>query len=77
MAIKTTAEQLSQLEEAIDAIEQGHQSWTVDGRIFTKGRLRDYYKERARLESKYNDEGQGGTAASTAPKVSYAQMTGF
>ena len=52
MALLTTTQQLENIEAAIVAIENGAQSYEIDGREFTRGTLSTYYRERRVLEKK-------------------------
>lgn len=58
---RTTQQQLDDLDAAITAIEGGAQSFTVLGRLYQRGNIRDYYEERDRLERKLEREKRGGS----------------
>lgn len=57
---KTYAEQLAQVEAAIEAIEQRGQSYTINGRSLNRGDLKTLYGERKRLTTLAAREARGG-----------------
>jgi len=60
MAERTLAQKIEDLDAAIEAIETGAQSITVDGRTYTRANLRELYLRQDRLESKANKADGGG-----------------
>jgi len=57
---KTYAQQLDDVQAAIDAIEQRNQSYTINGRSMTHGDLKTLYAERKRLTTLVAREARGG-----------------
>jgi len=57
---KTYADQLTQVEAAIEAIEQRGQSYTISGRSLSRGDLKTLYAERKRLTTLAAREARGG-----------------
>jgi hypothetical protein len=53
MAIQTTEEQLEQVQTAITAVLNG-QSYTIDGRTFTRANLESLEKRETRLKEEYS-----------------------
>lgn len=61
MAIQTTTEQLEAVQTAITAVLSG-QSYTIDGRTFTRANLDSLQKREDKLKKEYNAE-QGSKQA--------------
>jgi hypothetical protein len=57
---RTLAAQLTSVQEAIEAIEMGHQSYTIDGVTFTRASLDTLYKREQRLLNKIAREENKG-----------------
>ena len=55
MAIKTTEEQLEEVQTAITAV-LNNQSYTIDGRTFTRASLDALEKREKRLKEEYNED---------------------
>jgi hypothetical protein len=55
MAIQTTEEQLEAVQSAITAVLSG-QSYTIDGRTFTRAQLSQLQTREDRLKEEYNEE---------------------
>ena len=70
MAIQTTEEQLEAVQTAITAVLNG-QSYTIDGRTFTRANLEALEKRETRLKEEYN-ESQG-----TKQVVQSFNLSGF
>lgn len=60
MAVRTLAEQLESVQSAIEAIEGGAQSYTIEGFAYTRGTLKTLYDREARLLSRIAKEQAGG-----------------
>jgi len=73
MAIKTTLEQLEEVQAEITAVLTGAQSYTLDGRTVMRARLKELETREEKLLARYKEE----TSPSSAPKVSYANLGGF
>ncbi len=73
MAVKTTTEQLEEVQGAITALMTGSQSYTIDGRTVTRADLKALNTREETLLYRYNIE----TNPTTAPKVSSASMGAF
>lgn len=58
---RTTQQQLDAVDGAIAAIEGGAQSFSVLGRLYQRGNLRDLYAERTRLQQQLEREARGGS----------------
>ena len=56
MAIKTTEEQLEEVQAAITALMTGSQSYTIDGRTVTRASLEALEKREIRLKAMYAEE---------------------
>ena len=57
MALKTTLEQLEEVQTAISTIlNGGAQSYTIAGRTFTRANLKDLEDREKRLQKQYNQE---------------------
>lgn len=68
MALKTTSEQLEEVQTAILSVCNA-QSYTIDGRTFTKANLNELSaREELLLKRYYNEQG-------TSPRVSFAQFS--
>lgn len=70
MAIKTTTEQLEEVQTAITAV-MGNQSYTVDGRTFTRADLSALHDRETVLIRRYNQE-----VAFVRPRVSTMNYRG-
>lgn len=57
---RSLAQQLDDLDAAIEAIEKGAQSFSRGDRMYTRGQLSAYYAERIRLEAKVTSSDKGG-----------------
>ena len=71
MALQTTAEQLEAVQTAITAV-MSNQSYTIDGRTFTRASLRDLQDREDILLKRYNRE-----TAKNRPRVSKIQFGDF
>lgn len=60
MAIETYTVQLERVQAAIAAIEDGAQSYSIAGRLYTRGSLDALYKREERLRPKADREARGG-----------------
>ena len=67
MALKTTLEQLLEVQSAITAV-LSNQSYTLDGRSVTRAQLKDLYSMQKDLQKQYNKE------IGTRPRVSSAKF---
>ena len=65
MALKTTLQQLEDVQAAISAAERG-QSYTVDGLTVTRGNLAALYARETMLLDRYRRETGGGSCTNTA-----------
>lgn len=65
---KTTAQQLDQVQAAIESIELGGQAYEFKGRTMTRADLATLYKREERLKALLAREGRGGTGG---PTVTY------
>ena len=70
MALKTTLEQLEEVQAAITAV-MANQSYTIDGRTFTRARLDDLMSWEERLTNRYNQE-----VLKNKPRVAKATFRG-
>jgi hypothetical protein len=57
---KTYAQQLEEVEAAIEAIEGGAQSYNIDNRSLTRANLETLYKRQTYLKGKAAREARGG-----------------
>jgi len=71
MALQTTAEQLEAVQTAITAV-MSNQSYTIDGRTFTRASLRDLQDREDILLKRYNRE-----TSKNRPRVSKIQFGDF
>ena len=55
----TLAEQLANVQAAIEAIEDGAQSYTIGGRSYTRANLETLYRREERLQAKTNRAASG------------------
>ena len=69
MAVKTTQQQLEEVQAAITALLTGAQSYTIDGRTITKANLKDLHAREEVLLSRYNAE-SGNRPVITAMNLS-------
>ena len=60
MPERTLAQKKIDLDAAIEAIETGAQSITIDGRTYTRANIRELYLRQDRLEGKANKADGGG-----------------
>ena len=67
MALKTTLDQLLEVQSAITAV-LSNQSYTLDGRSVTRAQLKDLYAMQKDLQKQYNKE------IGTRPRVSSAKF---
>jgi hypothetical protein len=67
MALKTTLDQLLEVQSAITAV-LSNQSYTLDGRSVTRAQLKDLYSMQKDLQKQYNKE------IGTRPRVSSAKF---
>jgi len=63
MAVKTYTQQLEEVQAAIEAIELRGQSYTINGRSFTKGDLGTLYAREERLRKLASRESSVGGGA--------------
>ncbi len=72
MALKTTLQQLEDVQTAIAAAERG-QSYTMDGQTISRGDLAALYKREERLLARYaQEQGTGGlTINNVIPRRDY------
>lgn len=70
MALKTTSEQLESIQNAIEAVLSGAQSYTLDGRTVTRANLSSLEAREERLERKLAKEN------GARPRVSSAKFNG-
>ncbi len=67
MALKTTLEQLIEVQTAISAV-LNNQSYTLDGRSVSRAQLKDLYSFQKDLQKQYNNE------TGARPRVSSARF---
>ena len=60
MAVKTYAEQLESVQNAIASIEAGAQSLTISGKAYTKADLKTLYDRESWLRRMAGKEARGG-----------------
>ena len=60
MAVKTYAQQLEEVQAAIEAIEKRGQSYTIGDRQLTRGNLRELYEREQKLRALAAREADGG-----------------
>ena len=70
MALKTTLEQLEEVQEAITAV-MGGQGYTIDGVTFTRPMLSSLQEREEYILKRYNQD-----TAKTKPRVSTINFTG-
>ena len=65
MVVRTLAEQLESVQSAIEAIEGGAQSYTIENFTYTRGSLKMLYDRETRLLSRIakQEAGSGRTVA--------------
>jgi hypothetical protein len=69
MAVKTITQQLEEVQTAITAVLTGAQSYTIDGRTFTRANLDALQKREAYLMKAYKSE-QGNRPVLTSMNIS-------
>lgn len=58
---ETTTVQLERVQAAIAAIEGGAQSFSVLGRVYQRGNLKDLYDRERELQARLEREARGGS----------------